>query len=94
MYQLVASHHLLLWPDANSQDIMKVINYLLFSFAGKYDQIFPITTARVPIVKFFLRPWLVEKFYHAIVDPLSLHNKSGQRHQLEYCDAQTVFRHE
>jgi hypothetical protein len=38
----------------------KIIELIATQFAKdrkKYDQIVPITTARVPIVKFYMRPW-------------------------------------
>jgi terminal uridylyltransferase len=41
----------------------KIIELIATQFAKdrkKYDQIVPITTARVPIVKFYMRPWRMQ----------------------------------
>ena len=31
-------------------------------YAGKYDQIVPITSARVPIVKFYMKQWYLDAY--------------------------------
>ena len=39
--------------------LLCIVMCVLCSFSGKYEHVLPITTARVPIVKFFMAIWWV-----------------------------------